>query len=520
MRAARIVLALLPAAALAVLAVAMAQAPLRIAPDAALNVEIGDRLLDGQRPYVDFVETNPPLIMYLSTAPALLARSTGLHPVVAFNAAAFLLVAWSTWATRGQLAALRLDALGLAPDLIAAAWAALSLHLWRGEPWPVNDFGQREHLFVLLWLPYALLRCRAPAGASGSRAAAVALGVAAGLGACIKPHFLALALAAELALALLRRPGAALRAPAPRALAAVALLYLAHFAVLPAAVRQAWFGRWLPFVARYYSVYALRRAGVPFADLALYLALGVGGLAAGWSRPLRATAAGALYTSLGAFTAAAVAIFYLQGKGFYYHQIPALAGAVVLVAAAVAQALAAALARLPAAVAPAWRVMSAAAAAAALLAWQAPAAVRHDHDRVLEAFRALAQRYAEPGEPLAILSVGAWPEYPILLQLERRQAGRFLSLVHLPLAIAARADDGGRSEERILAELAEDLRAQRPPLIAISDIGCAACDHRRLSRHLREHAATAPLLQGYERRRHPGLPARTVLLVRADRADR
>ena len=71
--------------------------------DAAWLLHAAGRVLAGDALYVDVDETNPPLIVWLSFAPVLLARAAGISEVLAFRLLMLLLIACS-------LLAIRLDA--------------------------------------------------------------------------------------------------------------------------------------------------------------------------------------------------------------------------------------------------------------------------------------------------------------------------------------------------------------------------------------------------------------------------
>lgn len=510
-----LLLRLLPAGVLLVLLLSMIQSPLRLSPDCGIYLESGQLLLAGKRPYVDFIEINPPMIIYLNALPALVARVAGIHAVAAFNAVVFAVLLWSTLAIRRQLAAADLDPFRIAPDLVAAAWAGFSLWLWLGTPLPTNDFAQREHLFALLWMPYGLLRSRRVAAARISPAGAAALGAVAALGCCLKPFFLVTAVIAELALLLTRRSLRSLWTPEVIAFAAVCALYVLHFALLPRDIREAFFGIWVPLLARHYGAYKMKSAGdvVPL----LVAAAGAGALAllaAQW-KGLRASASGGIYACLGAFAIAAVGAYYWQAKGFFYHQIPALAAATVLVSIAATQIVTypvrgaalrwSPLAKLATALIGAWIVWSNAPVALAMT---------DNGNRYLPGFEKLVATHAPAGEPIAIFSTSAYPEYPTLAQLERHQAVRFASLVYLSVAMSARPHDGGENEARILDMLAEDLRNNAPPVIVIDDRRCGRCTGHKLATHLAAHPGIGAVLQGYRRVRASGLPGTYAVFVK------
>jgi len=150
--------------------------------DAAWYLYMADAMRGGAALYRDVADTNPPLIVFLSLPPIWLAALLHLSQGVAFNVYVFGVAGAS---------------LAVCSRLISRAWPDVSMEI-RGLllvttafcllPFVRLDFGQREHLAVILLLPYVWLS--ATPGASGaSRVASVLIGVAAGLGFAVKPHF-------------------------------------------------------------------------------------------------------------------------------------------------------------------------------------------------------------------------------------------------------------------------------------------------------------------------------------------
>jgi hypothetical protein len=151
-------------------------------------------VVDGQRLYVDVLEVNPPLIVWLSIPVVLAERLSGMSHVLIFQ----LLV--MTGALVSLAAAYRLARRVIAQQYADVFAAALAIGLF---VLPASHWGQREHLFVLLATPYlvgvaACARDRsvhddrdaeAAAIRSGASWKPVALGVAAGLGFALKPYF-------------------------------------------------------------------------------------------------------------------------------------------------------------------------------------------------------------------------------------------------------------------------------------------------------------------------------------------
>ena len=78
---------------LALLLVLVILFPLRVAGDIPLYVDLGGRVIDGQRPYIDFFDINPPTIHFLNLLPVAVSRLTGLHPIPVFHLFIWLIVA-------------------------------------------------------------------------------------------------------------------------------------------------------------------------------------------------------------------------------------------------------------------------------------------------------------------------------------------------------------------------------------------------------------------------------------------
>lgn len=121
----------------------------------------------------------------------LLAQLTGWIAANVFVVYLYLLI------TASLAIAWRL--LGADPDLPQVArrgvliLAAVTLTVCPGE-----QFGQREHFMLVLALPYLLLLVLRARGCRVPLAAALAIGMAGGLGFAIKPHFLLVPLALEI----------------------------------------------------------------------------------------------------------------------------------------------------------------------------------------------------------------------------------------------------------------------------------------------------------------------------------
>ena len=224
--------------------------PERINRHFAFGLQQAQMLLDGGIPYCDFIDANPPLIVYLNVPPAALARYLGGSPIVVFHLSVLLLLMISSMEIYGLLRKPRMGLRTAEPGLVL--WPAIST-LFSLVDW-YGFAGQREHLFMLLYVPYLFLRILRHRGGSTNAWLAAVLGVTAGRPS-LKPHFLLTALGVEIVLLAAARRRRTLLRSENTALASVVTVYVLHWFFVPAAMCEAFFGRWLPLVCRSYNVY-------------------------------------------------------------------------------------------------------------------------------------------------------------------------------------------------------------------------------------------------------------------------
>ena len=150
--------------------------------DVSWLLTIGERVLDGQRLYVDIVEINPPMAVIAYLPGIALARALGLDPKIVIDGQMLLLAAASLLATWRILTLSSTS--GHARWAPLAVWAAAVLTIL-----PMDVFGQREHIATLTFLPalavYALRgnRERVPFWAG------VIAGIGTGVTLAFKPYF-------------------------------------------------------------------------------------------------------------------------------------------------------------------------------------------------------------------------------------------------------------------------------------------------------------------------------------------
>ncbi len=193
-------------------------------PDVAFLLYAAERVLGGARLYVDVVEINPPLIIGLNMPAVIFGRIFDVPAALVYRSCVLLLLV----ASLGISAALLRRLLPHSPEL---RWGTLLLAGLALLPLAEVDFGEREHLMLALFLPYAwLVAIRAKRLAVRPLLAGL-LGFLVGVGLALKPHFLL----AWLGLEIYRRASVERRlaAPTPESTAVLGvLLAYALFVVL------------------------------------------------------------------------------------------------------------------------------------------------------------------------------------------------------------------------------------------------------------------------------------------------
>jgi hypothetical protein len=150
--------------------------------DVSVLLTLGEKVLDGQRPYVDFIEVNPPASIYLYLPGVMIARAIGLSPELVTNCLVFVAICASLWISGRTLHAAGLLEGRSNAKLLALVAVILAIL-------PAQAFGEREHIAVIFFLPaLAVMAVRARGGSLGFWPVLCA-GLGAGIMMVIKPHF-------------------------------------------------------------------------------------------------------------------------------------------------------------------------------------------------------------------------------------------------------------------------------------------------------------------------------------------
>lgn len=455
--------------------------------------------VDGAVMYQDVIDTNPPLIVWLTALPVLLGRLLHLPLPVTFKALMFAAALGSIGA--GAAIVRRLVATVGPRAVVISVFAFLLLSFVR------SDFGQREHLAVVLVAPYVFASAARIAGRALTGRHESLSGILAGLGFALKPHFLLAWALLEVWTALAGPRSQRLRLrPGALSVAGTLLLYGLLVVVL--------FPQYGTIAAEVVRVYGGLNAtstqllGLP--ELRVWL-LGLATVILVRLPPERAKVCLTIFVTATGFLVAALA----QQKGWAYHLYPfnVFAGlhfALVFAAMLESHAAVAAVGRtgrrlvlagvLVALVVTAWRYG---------LQTSAPSGVQQ-----VEALHALVER--ERAESLAVLSMRTilFPAFPVVNYTGSAWVMRHHSLWFLPGLYATElAGASGRIphrgvaamdplEQQYFGQIVDDLCARPPRMLVVeppleAGRGPGSLD---LVAYYSQDGRFARLFAGYDRR--------------------
>ncbi len=147
-------------------------------------LQVTGKFLQGGRYYKDFIETNPPMILYLYSLPVIISHLFHWTIYTVFRLYIITLALLST-AISYYLLKLSTSKMNLNFCLfIVCAMIAIFLFLLP------NTFGQREQITLILIMPYLLLTNNRLSNETVNFWIVLIVGIMAGIGFSIKPHFL------------------------------------------------------------------------------------------------------------------------------------------------------------------------------------------------------------------------------------------------------------------------------------------------------------------------------------------
>lgn len=279
--------------------------------DVAWLLWVAKKWLAGRELYVDLVEVNPPLVIWLYAIPAAIAGWFNLAPKLASTMFFTAILLGSAWWTATLLQ-------GRAPLLerrvpVFSLIGTLLLVL------PGVEFGQREHLLAAVVLPYIALFVRALEGEREPLTQAAIAGAIAALGCAMKPSY-ALALVLVELMGVVRGHRKIRLAP----LAFVATTGLYGVAVL--VFEPDFLTKAVPLALALYggtdtSVWRIlvESRNLLFEQAVALLLCWYSQETLGRHSPFLRH----LYLALVAFAVACTVLFVMQGKDWFYHRLPA-----------------------------------------------------------------------------------------------------------------------------------------------------------------------------------------------------
>ena len=289
---------------LALVMFAALQSPLK--DDIAWLLYVARRWLSGRELYVDVIEVNPPLIIWISAIPLTLARWLGIsQQVTAMSIFVAIVMACAWWSAcllrrSGPMFAAR------APIFAVIASVLLLI--------PAADIGQREHLLVAAFLPYLIVFARTLDGIPTARLTSLAVGIAAALGCALKPQY-GLALASLEAVALCHRVRPWRIAPFAAGITLLSYVGLVAW-VCPAYLRQA-----VPLAMALYGATDVTFRALLLDSAPLLVAEGLA--IALWWRDRSALPVSRLMLAGMVFAVTSSLICFIDGKDWFYHRLPA-----------------------------------------------------------------------------------------------------------------------------------------------------------------------------------------------------
>lgn len=462
--------------------------PLTIAPDQSMFVAIGDLLLQGKKPYVDIYDVNPPLAFYAHIVPALVSRVFSVTPPQAFWYTAIALwtysVGLSFWLLWRETK--HDESFVFMPLLLAFSYFTLFLS-------GLDEFGQREHIFVLLFLPFFIVRWLRWNGSTPPVPAALTAALLASVGIYFKPSYLLAAVLLEVFWLVNKQRWRSLFAPEAWVCALFGVGYGAYLLAMPVEMKNGYFGMMVPVFTLGYGEYGtsllfqLMGWGTFWKE---YFLLFIYSIIAGLFLSRFST----LIIPLIVFSVWGFVSYLIQGQPWLNHAIPFLAGTYMLVG--IEAAVIISIVRqfffkyqktfdtILVSFICLWQLQ---------VNWQE---IDHHRKDTAETTKlsmhsfgykgevpkrdllSLADeiiKYTYPGDTVLFMTRSIAPGYPLLLQTNRQPASRYLHAMLLPTTIFA--SDISKSQAikdkmkgyrtRILEDYEADIKQNNPKLIFV-----------------------------------------------------
>jgi len=449
--------------------------PLAIYADQSVYLAMADLLLKGKKLYVDIFDFNPPLIIYLNTIPVVLANLINRPVIQVFNLSIYFLMLLSTTLTAAIFYANRQasDRYLFFPLLLAPVVCTQT---------QFYDFGQREHLFILLYFPFFVCRILRYQSGNIPTALAVTAGILAAIGVSLKPQFFLTALILEASLAWQWRSIKLFGSVENKICALLTAVYLLHFVLLGQQSLSVLFDQAWPIYSNGLSYFhigfieglaSLSSFSYPYylLALAMSLAFALQGRSC-WFLPATT------------FTLISLLSMLQAGSIWTYRGIPLQLGCLILIALSAGVGLEALFNYKARMAAPTLAALVCSAVLCFCQVW-APANTDYDFDLAQIGYSGRAPSsdlsllvpsiiaHSQIGDRVIYIGRGVRPGYPSILQAHRHPGSRYLHGMILPMLVVCIEKDPSRFKpmlDLVIANYGQDVLTNKPKLIFIDDI--------------------------------------------------
>lgn len=283
--------------------------------DVSYLIEVANQMRLGGQYGNQILETNPPMILYLSLPMLYLANHFALPIAMGCRIVVFAWILISLSLSAMLLRRLIREQLLFWSFFFAIEAVLLFL--------PANQFGQREHFFVMMMLPYLWLACCRLENIPVSYFLAILVGIVAGIGFAIKPYFLPPLILVELYIIIRKRSLLAwIRPELLTIIACIAIYVVTTYIYFPN-----YFTVLMPLLNLFYFAALHESLGYMFTNsIVLY---GIASLVS-YLILRRADRYRSFHAILGLATLGTMFTFLITQTTWYYHLLPAFSMSVLL----------------------------------------------------------------------------------------------------------------------------------------------------------------------------------------------
>lgn len=445
--------------------------PLWVNDDAVMYLGVGGKLLDGQRPYVNYEEINFPMIHFISALPALLGRIFGVAPTLPLMLLMWLLVTSSAFYSAHLIGVFWPNLRPYAPYL---ALSVVGFSLWA---YLVFVWAEREHIFILMVLPWFLLRTARYEQLTISPRNAFGIGVLMACAVAMKPHFILVIIFPEL-IWWFRTKQFFLLTPEVLAGILIGVGYILYFFLQPDVFEA--FTLLLERLVSGYGAYGnVSITSMLLQQPTIWLGVIISSITLVY-RCYQPVEAQPLLLTISTACLSSIAVYLLQQKGWLYHRVPADFFTVVLLTAwgvRYANQSIMKLSRLSR-IAMFGLVF-------ALCATQYGQMIQYiqKHQSSMMLLGKHIEQYSQINDPVMVIDTSVFPTYPTLIALNRQNASRYVIAHPIPIGYFGIEGLPYNDPNHIvpvyvqeyLLRLIDDIERHQPVVIIVRRGPCVAC---------------------------------------------